>query len=139
MKSGMAGNPARLSPLLAALALAACATRPPDFGGRWQDANRYADAPQAIALRRARVFAPSPMDGTLRTMLRRWASDAGLALQYDLPSDYTLFAGVARISSPDLREAATLLAEAYAAQGIAVVVESDRLLVRPAAAPAPPI
>lgn len=121
--------------LLAAVAMTACATRPSDFGGRWQDANPYAEATQAIPLHRPYVFAPTPMDGTLRTMLQRWTSDAGMRLQYDLAADYTLFAGVARIRSADLREAASMLEQAYAAQHIAMLVEGDRLLVRPLAAP----
>lgn len=137
MTTGHAADAARICPLLATLVLAACATRPPDFGGRWQDANRYADATQAIPLHQAYAFAPSPMDGTLRTMLQRWARDAGLALEYDLASDYTLFAGVAHVRSTDLREAAQQLEQAYAAQAIAVRLDGDRLRVGPAAAPAP--
>lgn len=135
MKNASAANAAWIPPLLAAL-LAACATRPPDFGGKWQEANRYADSTRAIPLRPAHVFAPSPMDGTLRAMLQRWSREAGLTLQYGLEQDYTLFAGVASIRSTDLRQAAAMLGEAYAAQRIEVVVEGGRLLVRPAPVPA---
>ena len=121
-----------LRPLLACLT-AGCATHAPDFGGRWQEANHYARTPQEIPLRQPYVYAASPMDGTLRSMLARWTRDAGLHLQYEHGSDYTLFAGVAGIRTPDLRQASAQLSQAYAAQGIAIVVEGDRVVVRPAA------
>ncbi|HZV24229.1 MAG TPA: hypothetical protein VFF93_10720 [Luteimonas sp.] len=113
---------------------AACATHAPDFGGRWRDANRYADAPREIPLQQPYVYAPSPADGTLRNMLQRWTHDAGLRLQYEHGSDYTLFAGVAGIRTADLRQAAQQLNAAYAAQGVAVTFDGGQVLVRPVAA-----
>lgn len=111
--------------------LAACATRAPDFGGRWREANAYAEAPQEIPLRQAYVFAPSPMDGTLRNMLQRWTRDAGLRLQYEHRSDYTLHAAVARIRTPDLQQAASMVNAAYAAQRISMTVVDGVVVVRP--------
>lgn len=110
---------------------AACATHAPDFGGRWREANVYADAPQEIPLQQAYVYAPSPMDGTLRNMLQRWTHDAGLRLQYEHRSDYTLHAAVARIRTPDLRQAASMINEAYAAQRISMTVADGAVIVRP--------
>ena len=132
--------PVGMRPLLSLLACfaAGCATHAPDFGGRWQEVNRYAQATQAIPLRQPYVYAPSPMDGTLRAMLARWSRDAGLHLQYEHDSDYTLFAGIADIRTPDLQQAAAQLSQAYAAQGIAVTVEGGRVVVRPAASAANP-
>lgn len=130
MKPGIAPIARRL-PWLALLLLSACASHAPDFGGQWREANAYADAPQEIPLQQAYVYAPSPMDGTLRNMLQRWTRDAGLRLQYEHRSDYTLHAAVASIRSPDLRQAVAMVGEAYAAQRISVVVADGVVVVRP--------
>lgn len=127
----------RALPLSAALLLSACATRAPDFGGRWRDANRYAETTRAIPLQQAHVYAPSPADGTLRNMLQRWARDAGFRLRYEHASDYTLFAGVAGIRTSDLRQAAEQLDAVYAAQGIDIMAADNELVVRPVAAGTP--
>jgi hypothetical protein len=121
----------------AAFLLAACAARAPDFGGRWKPVNRYADATQAIPLQQAYVFAASPMDGTLRNMLARWARDAHLALEWRHPSDYTLHSAVAGIHTADVREAAALVTAAFAPQRLEAVVEGNRIVVRATDAPAP--
>jgi type IV pilus biogenesis protein CpaD/CtpE len=130
MKAGIAPI-ARLLACAVVMLLAACATRAPDFGGRWREANAYAETTQEIPLQQAYVYAPSPMDGTLRNMLQRWAHDAGLRLQYEHHSDYTLHAAVARIRTPDLQQATALLNQAYAAQRISVTVVDGSLAVRP--------
>ncbi|QNP40881.1 hypothetical protein [Lysobacter solisilvae (ex Woo and Kim 2020)] len=114
--------------------LAACATRPaPEFGGRWKPVNHYAEEPQEIPLQQAYAFYPSPMDGTLKSMLTRWARDSKMALSYLHPSDFTLHAGVADIRTSDLQQAAAQLSTAYAAQGVAVAVEGNQIVVRNAA------
>lgn len=130
MKSRIAPIDRRLSwPTV--LLLSACATHAPDFSGRWREANAYAEAPQEIPLQRAYAYTPSPMDGTLRNMLQRWTHDAGLRLQYDLRSDYTLHAAVARIRTPDLQQAASMVNAAYAAQRISMTVVDGVVVVRP--------
>src|SRR5688572_30698113 len=79
-------------PWLFAASLCACATRmPPDIGRDWKPVNRYAASAHEIPLQRPYVFQPSPMDGTLKRLLARWASDSGMALSYQHPSDFTLF------------------------------------------------
>jgi hypothetical protein len=130
MKSGIAPI-ARWLACASAMLLAACATHAPDFGGRWRDANAYADAPQEIPLQQAYVYTPSPMDGTLRNMLQRWTHDAGLRLQYEHRSDFTLHVAVARIRTPDLQQAVALLNDAYAAQQVSVALAGGSLTVRP--------
>lgn len=131
-------NPTReLARVAASLALVAivagCAARPaPDFSGRWRPVNRYADQPQPIPLHQQYLFYASPLDRTLKTMLSRWAKDAKMTLSYLHPSDFTLHAEVAGIRTSDLRSAAAQLSQAYAAQQLAVLVESNQIVVRPA-------
>ncbi len=119
------------------LALAGCATpKAADINGRWQPVNRFAEAPQAIPLQQAYVYQASPADGTLKTMLDRWAKDARLTLSYLHPNDYTLHAPIAQIRTHSLEDAASLLSAAYADQGVRVVVERPRIIVSQASAPA---
>jgi hypothetical protein len=110
--------------------LTACAGRhAPDFGGRWKPVNHYADAPQEIPLHQAYVFRASPMDGTLKGMLTRWAADRKMTLAYRHPSDYTLTTPVARIDTPDIQVAAASLGSIYAPQGVSVAIEGNQILV----------
>ena len=121
------------------LLLAGCATPPaPEFGGRWKPVNRFAEKPQEIALYQAYEFYASPTDGTLKTMLERWARDSKMVLSYDASMDYTLFAPVAELRTHDLRDATTRLTTIYAAQDLAITVEDNRIVVRSAPGPVPP-
>jgi hypothetical protein len=61
-----------------------------DYGGSWTPVNRFQSAATEIPLSPAYTFYASPMDATLRTMLKRWASDNGLQLSYQIGSDFTL-------------------------------------------------
>ena len=112
------------------VALVGCASRPaPDFGGRWKPINHFAAEPNEIPLQKTYVFYPSPMDGTLKTMLGRWARDANLTLAYLHPNDYTLHAPVAQIRTNSLEEAAGVLSAAYGEQGVRIVIERPRIIV----------
>lgn len=125
-----------LGVVMVPMVAAGCAT--PDAAGikgRWQPVNRFADAPQAIPLQQAYIYQASPADGTLRTMLVRWAKDAKLTLMYLHPNDYTLHAPVAQIRTSSLEDAATSLSAAYADQGVQVVIERPRIIVSQAAPP----
>lgn len=117
--------------------ISACATRPaPEFGGRWKQVNRYAEEPQEIPLHQTYMFHPTPMDGTLKTMLARWARDSKMPLAYLHPADFTLHAAAARIHTNDLQQAASQLTAAYAARGVSVTTDGNQIVVRqvPAAA-----
>ncbi len=112
------------------LGIPACATRmPPDIGRDWQPVNRYAPVAHEIPLQRPYVFQPSPMDGTLKTLLARWASDSGMALAYLHPSDFTLFEPVQRIRTPSLRQATADLSRLYAGHRVVVEVHDNRIVV----------
>jgi type IV pilus biogenesis protein CpaD/CtpE len=123
--------------LLLSAMLAGCATRPaPDFRGRWKAVNRYAETAQEIPLQQAYSFRASPMDGTLRNMLSRWAKDSKMTLSYLHPSDFTLYAPVARIDTYDLQQAAAQLTTAYAAQRVRVTHSGNQIIVSLADVPA---
>ncbi len=114
-----------------AMLLSSCATRPaPDFGGRWKTVNRFSEETQAIPLQDAYLFYASPMDGTLKKMLERWAHDSDMVLTYRHPMDYTLYSAVADIRTPSLQEAVSQLNAAYASQQVSVGVSSGEIVVR---------
>jgi len=136
-RSRLAGGPPALRVRLAgALAtaslLAACgAPAPKDYGGAWTPVNRFQAAPAEIPLAPPYTFYASPMDGTVQTMLRRWAEDNGLQLVYQAGSDFTLYQAVSAIRTADLQAAVAQLSGIYAAQGIAVTADSRHILVQP--------
>lgn len=121
--------------ILLAVALSGCATRPaPDFGGRWKTVNRYATSAEEIPLYRSYVFHASPMDGTLKSMLTRWATDSKMTLSYLHPSDFTLYGPVAQIQTNDLQTAVSQLTAAYAGQQVSVTASNNQIVVRVAQA-----
>ena len=125
-----------LGVVMVPMVVAGCATpKAADINGRWKPINRFADAPQAIPLQQAYIYQASPADGTLRTMLVRWAKDAKLTLMYLHPNDYTLHAPVAQIRTSSLEDAAASLSAAYADQGVQVVIERPRIIVSQASPP----
>ena len=129
---GMRGGAATLLVIVIG-ACTGCATTPaPEYGGLWKPVNHYADTPQELPLHQTYQFYPSPMDGTLKTMLERWARDSKMSLSYQHTSDFTLHAAVAGIRTNDLAEAASQLSDAYAAQGVSITTEGNRIVVRSA-------
>jgi hypothetical protein len=119
--------------LLAAssIALAGCATRPaPDIKGRWKAVNHYAETTEAIPLYQSYVFYPYPMDGTLKTMLTRWAKDSRMTLSYLHPSDFTLYAPVAQVYTSNLQEAVSRLSAIYAEQRVSITATGNQIVVR---------
>lgn len=131
MKRALLGSLA----LLASMALAACGTPPAaDYGGNWTPVNRFQDTPAEISLLPAYAFFAAPIDETLKTMLERWARDAGLKLAYRTGSDFRLHTPVARIRTNDLQAATSELSVIYAAQGISVTADGKQILVQSLAA-----
>jgi hypothetical protein len=85
-----------------AFMLSACGTPPAsDFGGDWTPVNRFPDATSSIPLRPNHAFRATPIDGTLKNLLERWASESGRALSYRLESDFTLHSPVAGIDAAE--------------------------------------
>jgi hypothetical protein len=122
-----------------ALVLASCAARSaPNFRGRWQPVNQFAETPREIPLHQAYVYAPLPLDRTLKSMLTRWARDSRMALSYLHGSDYTLHRPVAQIRTSNLQVALQQLNQAYALQGVAISADDRQITVRPAGVSAEP-
>jgi hypothetical protein len=112
--------------------LSACATRPaPDFRGRWKPINRFSESTMEIPLYSSYVYQAVPMDGTLKTMLERWAKDSNMELAYSIQSDYTLYAPVAKINTTSIQQAVAELSVVYAQEGVAVSAAGNRILVQP--------
>lgn len=120
--------------VVASTATTACATAAPEYGGRWKSVNRYADIPQEIPLYREYAFYPSPMDGTLKSMLERWARDSKMTLSYLHPSDFTLHSAVAGIRTNSLQEAVSQLTVAFGQHGVSITAEGSLIVVRGSAA-----
>jgi len=120
---------------LISIVLAGCGTTPaPDYRGKWRPLNTYSEAPIELPLANAYIFQASPMDGTLKTMLSRWAKDSGMQLDYRFGSDFTLFGPVAQIDTTDIRDAAAQLSSAYASHGVSIYVVSKTITVAPVSA-----
>jgi len=121
----------RAAILFAAGALAACgAPAPVDFGGAWMPVNRFHDAPTEIPVAAAYIFYASPLDGSLQTMLRRWATDSGRQLAYRLGSDFTLYQPVGQIRTANLQDAVQQVNAIYAPQGVFVAADAQRIYVQ---------
>jgi len=125
--------------LLVAGMLAGCGTSPArNFGGKWRPANVFPERPTTIPLPAAYTFYAAPMDGTLKTMLARWARDTQRELAYRPAVDVTLYAGVAGIRTTDIAAAVAELNRLYAAQDIVVTANGRAIAVDDEAAkPAP--
>lgn len=122
------------------LMLAGCGTTPArDFGGRWKPVNRFADTPEEIPLYSSYVYQATPMDGTLKTMLERWAKDAGMTLDYRLSSDYTLYGAVSRIGTTNPQEAMSGVTAAYATRGVSVSIVGNSIVVQTVTSDAAPV
>lgn len=112
--------------------LGACASSPaPDFRGRWKPVNRFSESTMEIPLYSSYVYQAVPMDGTLKTMLERWAKDSNMELAYSIQSDYTLYAPVAKINTTSIQQAVAELSVVYAQEGVTVSAAGNRILVQP--------
>lgn len=117
--------------IAAAVMLAGCATKPaPDIGGRWKPVNRFATTTTEIPLYTSYVYQATPMDGTLKTMLERWAKDSGMTLDYRISSDYTLYGAVSAINTTNPQQAVIDLSSAYSAQGVSVSIVGSQIVVQ---------
>ena len=120
---------------LGTAALVGCAAPPAkDFGGRWHPVNQFQSAPRRIQLQQPYVFYASPLDGTLKNMLARWAKDTGMRLVYKLPYDYTLYTPVSGIRSRNITDAAAQLSSIYSGEHVAITTVDHEIIVESASA-----
>jgi hypothetical protein len=116
--------------IVAASALAACGTpAAKNFGGHWKPVNHFQAQPTEIPLVADYTYYAAPMDGTLKTMLARWAGDSGRELSYQLPFDVTLYTPVSSIRTTSIDSAAQQLTQIYAAQHVRVSATDQKILV----------
>lgn len=131
MKQAFLSKGCIVAVVTAAVMLAGCATKPaPDFGGRWKPVNRFANTTQEIPLYSSYVYQATPMDGTLKAMLERWAKDSGMTLDYRLSSDYTLYGAVSAITTTNPQQAMIDVSAAYAGQGVSVSIVGNQIVVQ---------
>jgi hypothetical protein len=122
----------------ACMALAGCGTpAAKDFGGSWRPVNRFDDKPTEIPLAVPYTYYAAPMDGTLKTMLTRWANDTGVKLSYRLRSDFTLTKSASSVHTSELRDAVAQLSTIYAPQGVVVVANGPEIVVTEATTTSP--
>lgn len=77
--------------ILLTVCLTACASgSAPNIKGRWKPLNGFPEKTEAIPLRQSYKYYPSPMDGTLKAMLTRWAQDSDLTLNVPAPGRFHL-------------------------------------------------
>src|SRR3546814_17904222 len=98
----------------------------PDISGCWLPVHHFSEAPQSIPLYQTYVFYPSPMDRTLKSMLKRWAKDSKRTLSYLHSSDFTLYRDVADIRTTDLDDAGSELNSVYSADGVSITNATNR-------------
>ena len=129
---------ARLALASVLLLLSACGTpAAKDFRGSWKPLNQFQKQPTEIPLSQPYVFYAAPMDGTLKNMLTRWATDSGMTLSYKLPADYTLYTPVSKLHTSSITIAAEELSSIYTTQGVSVSASNNQILVGPASASQP--
>lgn len=110
--------------------LSACGTTPaPDFRGRWREVNTIDAEPRAIPLRPLHAFVVLPSDRTLRDVVDRWGREADRRVAFRAPMNYSVHLQATKISAASLDAALGQLASAYAAQGIAIALEGDAIVV----------
>lgn len=107
-----------------------CASRVPDYHGRWKPVNRFSSHPQEIPLRPAYVFMATPKDQTLKNLLARWARDNRMSLAYHSDLDFTLHQAVSEIRALNLQDALDQLNKAYAMQNISISVDAGSITAR---------
>lgn len=117
--------------MVAVVALSACGTTPaPEFNGKWQPVNRFAQQTQAIPLHAAYTYYATPLDATLKGLLTRWSTDTRVGLSYQIGSDYTLHAPVSHIRAASPGDAVAELDRIYAGQGIEINFDGRSFVVR---------
>lgn len=114
--------------LLISVAVCGCANNR-DWSGQWQPINRLDEVPQALRLQPLLEYHAAPVDRTLKGVLKRWAHEAGMTLDWRLPQDYTLTKPITTVRAEHLADALQRLGAAYADQQISLSLVPGRIVV----------
>lgn len=110
--------------------LSACGTTPaPDFRGRWREINTIDAEPRAIPLRSLHAFVVLPSDRTLHDVVDRWGRESNRRVAFRAPMNYSVHLQATKVTAASLDAALGQLASAYSAQGIAIALEGDAIVV----------
>lgn len=132
-------NRVALGAVVVMLLITACGTKPaPDFRGRWREVNTIDAEPRPIPLRPVHTFAVLPSDRTLRDVVDRWARESNRRVAYRAPMNYSVHLQATKVTAASLDAALGQLESAYAAQGIALSLEANAIVVRARSESAPP-
>lgn len=124
-------------PIAGVILLSACGTTPPpEPHGKWRPVNRFPTQTQAIPLSSSYTYFVTPMDGTLKSLLTRWAHDSNVQLQYGVSMDFTLHAPAAQIHTANMADALAQLSALYRAHGIEIQSSPGLIVVTAVQAPA---
>ena len=93
----------------------------------WAPVHQYPEAPGAIDLTPVVKYRVTPLDGSLKNLLARWAFLAGKRLQYEPGTDWQVHRDAARVESASLDDALKQLATAYSIQGVELSVREGVL------------
>lgn len=99
------------------------------FGGAWAPLNRYPPEAARLPLDARYVYFTTPVDGSLRALLARWAGDTGRSLRYTAGFDLTLHRAAATLRETDIQAAITRLNSLYAGRGIAIAAGEEVITV----------
>ena len=112
--------------------LTACNTTPParDFSGVWQRLNAFPTETKEIPLVTQHIYRAMTIDVRLKSMLGRWAKEAGVVFRYDHPSDFVIHAPVANIQQPDLGAALEEVNAVFAEHNVRAELLGGVLYVR---------
>lgn len=106
--------------------LTACGSAP-NYSGTWQPLNVYSKFVEEIPLARPYQYYALPIDGTLKGLLERWASDSDVQLHYLYSSDFSLPVEVKGIDQLEFSKALLELKDIYLPYGVSInFVKSGR-------------
>lgn len=120
---------------LLVLLLSACATLSERaVMSDWQPVANLPTEPRVAVATPDTLFLVTPLDGSLRHLLARWAYLEGVQVDYRLPVDWQLHAPAAAVKAPDLPSALSALQKSYASQGISLRLDKGLLIAESAGA-----
>src|SRR5690606_17936619 len=112
---------------LLALLLTACASTSSGLS-QWQPVHRFPPQTQAISITPIIEYRVTPLDGTLRLLLARWAYLSGKSLDYRLSSDWALHQSISEVHAVSLEQALSSLSAGYAQQKLQIRLDGQKII-----------